>query len=116
MSWESELRKRDFLNTPLVKKMNDVLEEIKRKINSLDRSKYDASKDFVEEYRNALDDAQDLLAVLENLEKEYSEYYKGGGLRQNPAYAGKDNYDNYAELARKVGFWTHDSEGNRIQR
>ena len=90
MTWESELRKREFLNTSLFKKMDDVLEEIRKRINSLGRRKDDASKDFIEEYSNALDDAEDLLAVLENLEREYSAYYKGGGLRQNPAYAGKE--------------------------
>ena len=89
MSWEDELRKALGLTKP----MDEVLESIKKRINSLERSTTqddDKNRVIVEDLENALDDAENLMMALIQIEKEYSEYYKGGGLRQNPAYAGKN--------------------------
>lgn len=89
MTWEDELRKALGLTKP----MDEVLESIKKRINSLERSKNqddDKNKTIVEDLENALDEAENLMMTLTQIEKEYSEYYIGGGLRQNPAYAGKN--------------------------
>ena len=89
MTWENKLRKALGLTKP----MDEVLESIKKRINSLERSTTqddDKNKVIVEDLENALDEAEDLMRTLVKIEREYSEYYTGGGLRQNPAYAGKN--------------------------
>jgi len=89
MTWKDELRKALGLTKP----MDEVLESIKKRINSLERSTTqndDKNRVIVEDLENALDEAENLMMTLIKIEKEYSEYYIGGGLRQNPAYAGKE--------------------------